>query len=59
MASSVKYARGSHKKQYTCPYCGEALTSRARRGFLVKALLFWLPLKRFVCYQCKCKPYLW
>jgi hypothetical protein len=40
-----------------CP-CGKASRAeleRISRGFLVKTLLFWLPLKRYKCYRCRRK----
>jgi len=40
-----------------CP-CGKSPRSeieRVPRGFVVKMLLFWLPVKRYKCYRCRRK----
>jgi hypothetical protein len=41
--------------ELSCP-CGKASRSqleRIPRGVLVKAFLFWLPVKRYRCLKCK------
>lgn len=41
-----------------CPKCGKAaLDTRVPRPFLVKLLLFWLPLRRFECSFCFKRSY--
>ncbi len=41
-----------------CPFCRRGqLTDRVPRAFLVKTILFFLPLKRYKCYNCGRKPY--
>jgi hypothetical protein len=35
------------------------LDTHIHRGFFVKHFLFFLPLKRFICYGCKRKTYRW
>jgi len=41
-----------------CKKCGIGkLDTRARRGMLVKATLFWLPIKRYRCNACDKKTY--
>lgn len=41
-----------------CRRCGVGrLDSRAKRGVLVKAFLFWLPIKRYRCDNCYKKSY--
>ncbi len=45
------------KKAPVCPRCKSELDNRVPRGFLVKNLLFFLPLKRYMCYRCQRKRY--
>jgi hypothetical protein len=41
-----------------CRKCGVGrLDTRTKRGFLVKVLLFWLPIKRYRCDTCFKKSY--
>lgn len=47
-----------YKKMPACPRCKSQLDSRVPRSFFVKKFLFFLPLKRYVCYQCQRKHYL-
>lgn len=47
------------KKALLCPKCKTALRHRIKRGFVVKNILNWLPVKRFYCYKCKRKLYIW
>jgi len=43
-----------------CPKCKTGtLYERVPRAWWVKAFLFFLPLKRYKCYKCGRKPYLW
>jgi hypothetical protein len=35
----------------TCRICNNSL-ERIHRPWLIKILLFWLPLKRYYCYSC-------
>lgn len=46
------------KKTPVCPRCKVELDGRVPRGFLVKHLLFFLPLKRYICYRCQRKRYI-
>jgi hypothetical protein len=42
---------------HMCP-CGKANRSeleRIHRGFLIKTVFFWLPMRRYKCYKCKRK----
>lgn len=51
MATIVALAPASKK---TCP-CGkknDPNMERIRRTFFMKTFLFWLPLKRYRCYEC-------
>ena len=42
-----------------CPYCHSGpLHERVPRSWIVKNLLFFLPLKRYKCYRCGKKPYI-
>ncbi|MBB3969019.1 transcription elongation factor Elf1 [Mucilaginibacter phyllosphaerae] len=46
------------KQKKTCPHCGRGkLANRARRPALMKATLFWLPIKRYSCNVCNKKSY--
>lgn len=46
------------KKRYpACPKCKTEMDTRVSRGFLVKSLLFFLPIKRYKCYGCGRKRY--
>jgi len=47
------------KKMPLCPKCKVELGYRVSRGFLFKRLLNWLPVKRFYCYKCRKKHYVW
>jgi ribosomal protein L37AE/L43A len=40
-----------------CPKCKSELDNRVPRSFFVKNLLFFLPLKRYMCYKCQRKRY--
>ncbi len=42
-----------------CPKCKVELAHRVKRGFLFKRILSWLPVKRYYCYKCKRKHYVW
>jgi len=47
------------KKLHICRKCKSPLDTHIHRGFFVKHFLFFLPLKRFICYGCKRKTYRW
>jgi len=44
------------QKAMRCRTCNGSL-SRIKRGPLIKTFLFWLPVKRYVCYRCNNKTY--
>lgn len=45
-------------KAKKCPKCKSGyLEHRTPRGFLVKATLFWLPIRRYRCSTCTKKSY--
>lgn len=44
------------QKELRCRGC-KASISRIKRGPFVKTFLFWLPIKRYVCYRCNRKTY--
>ncbi len=46
------------KKLPLCPKCKTELDNRVSRGFFVRHLLFFLPIKRYVCYRCQRKRYI-
>lgn len=42
-----------------CPKCKKGtLDYRTPRGFLVKAFLFWLPIRRYRCSKCAKRYYM-
>lgn len=47
------------RKALICPRCKNEVDTRIHRGFIVKTLFFWLPLKRYICYGCRRKTYKW
>jgi ribosomal protein L37AE/L43A len=47
----------AQRKYPLCPKCKTELDNRISRGFLVKKFLFFLPLKRYICYKCQRKRY--
>lgn len=46
------------KKYPVCPKCKKRMEDRVPRGSIVKTFLFWLPLKRYRCYNCGRKNYI-
>lgn len=46
------------KNESTCNSCKNNM-SRIKRGGFVKTFLFFLPLKRYACYNCRTKTYRW
>jgi len=60
LGEGVENITNTHKeKTYTCLWCKSELRDRAHRGPLVKAFLFWLPIKRYWCYKCMRRKYVW
>jgi len=62
MVTIVNYKEDAEKtsrKLPLCPKCKVELAFRVRRGFLFKKLLSWTPVRRFYCYKCKKKHYVW
>jgi len=49
--------KNRNKKIYACPKCKAERNFRVRRSYFVRTFLFWLPLKRYTCYNCKNKYY--
>lgn len=47
------------KKMHHCRRCKTPLEDRVPRGFIVKYFLGFLPLRRYICYRCFRKPYVW
>ena len=47
----------SLKKEALCPKCKVEFGHRVHRGFLFKTILSWVPAKRYYCYKCKRKHY--
>lgn len=47
------------RKAPLCPKCKVELSHRVRRGMLFKSVLKWLPVRRYYCYKCKRKHYVW
>ena len=46
------------KKLPLCPKCKTQFDDRVPRSYFVKTLLFFLPLKRYICYRCQRKRYI-
>ncbi|WP_089786585.1 hypothetical protein [Chitinophaga sp. YR573] len=47
-------------KAILCPKCKQAnLEDRVPRGMFIKKLLWFLPLRRYICYRCCRKSYIW
>ncbi len=42
----------------SCRKCNTKL-DRIPRGLIVKGVLFWLPVKRYICFKCNKKMHLW
>lgn len=47
------------KMAHLCPKCKTPFDARLHRNFFVKTFLFWLPLRRYACYTCNRKYYVW
>jgi hypothetical protein len=45
------------KKELVCRKCKQPYSYRVGRGWLVKTLLFFLPLRRYFCARCDRKRY--
>jgi len=50
----------SLKKELLCPRCKKSISPRDRvsRGWFARTFLFWMPLRRFMCYNCNRKHYI-
>ncbi|MDB5287495.1 MAG: hypothetical protein JWR05_2444 [Mucilaginibacter sp.] len=48
-----------HRYIALCSKCKTGLEDRMRRGFFVKNFLFWLPIRKYICYKCKRGQYVW
>jgi hypothetical protein len=57
-ANSIESIRSQSKKVHLCPKCKTQLDDRVPRGFFVKNLFFFIPLKRYICYRCQRKRYI-
>lgn len=55
--NSIESIGSKGKKIHLCPKCKSQLDDRIPRSFFVKTLLFFLPLKRYMCYRCQRKTY--
>ena len=56
--NSTESFESQGKKLPLCPKCKNQLDDRVPRGYLVKTLLFFLPIKRYMCYRCQRKRYI-
>ncbi|MBB6109928.1 hypothetical protein SAMN05421821_105350 [Mucilaginibacter lappiensis] len=56
--NSIESIGSKGKKLPLCPKCKAQLDDRVPRGFFVKTILFFLPLKRYICYRCQRKTYI-
>ncbi len=58
-ASDSSVWQAKKKDARICPKCKKGhLDERVPRGTLVKTLLFWLPVRRYRCYNCYKKTYI-
>jgi transposase-like protein len=57
-ANSNETIIAQNKKMPVCPRCKSQFDSRVPRSFFVKNILFFIPLKRYMCYNCQRKHYL-
>ncbi|MBV8389292.1 MAG: hypothetical protein JO080_05785 [Mucilaginibacter sp.] len=52
----------AYKKNYNntsvCRRCHQPLDTRISRGFILKTLFFWLPVKVYFCQKCLAKRYI-
>jgi hypothetical protein len=53
------YKTSPHGHVALCYRCKTGLEDRVRRGSLVKCFLFWLPIRKYICYRCKRGRYVW
>jgi len=51
--------QGLAPKLPDCPKCKAEFGYRVRRALVFKTIFNWLPLKRYYCYRCKNKRYVW
>lgn len=47
----------NHQHTAKCWRCQEIMNTRVKRNFLLRTLLFWLPVKVFFCAKCVSKRY--
>lgn len=57
MSTATQKSITDHRELH-CRGCKSSI-SRIKRGRFVKVVLFFLPLKRYVCYKCYRKTYRW
>jgi uncharacterized protein YlaI len=48
----MQIVKNDPRPLYTCKRCREPLTTRRKRGLLLKTALFWLPIRKFFCERC-------
>jgi len=62
MVSDPNYSENIERlfaKLPLCPKCKIELGRRVRRGIVLKKFFSWLPVKRYFCYKCQKKHYIW
>jgi len=47
------------RKKRVCPRCKGEMDTRIPRGFVIKTFFPWLPVRRYMCYKCQRKKYVW
>jgi DNA-directed RNA polymerase subunit RPC12/RpoP len=47
------------RRRMLCPKCKHGILDRIPRGTVVKSFLGFLPLRRYICYRCFRKVYVW
>ncbi|MDN3547128.1 hypothetical protein [Mucilaginibacter aquaedulcis] len=59
IVSQAKQMETNTHEAPLCKHCRKASLNRIHRGSFVRTYLFFLPLKRYICYRCHRKTYRW
>jgi uncharacterized protein YlaI len=51
------HMNNTHHSTSKCWVCDQVLDTRVKRNFLLRTLLFWLPVKVYFCTKCASKRY--
>jgi len=54
-------AAESKKKSFahSCPKCNQALSHRVHRANFIRTFVPWLPVRRYICYPCNKRYYVY